>query len=142
VIDRTSAANVLGRSAYWAGARVGSLPLTAIERVDASTHSAFPESAGNQIRHTTASDSPTAGISTSALTRLPRRGGPFLAIGEAADYHYLLSSFNFDNAANAGMPLATGEVPLSPDGEAVMTESGRSTFTSLQMRRDGLYIVR
>jgi hypothetical protein len=40
------------------------------------------------------------------------------------------------------MPLATGEVPLSPDGEAVMTESGRSTFTSLQMRRDGLYIVR
>ena len=102
----------------------------------------FPKAQRMRSATRPAPDSPTAGISTSALTRLPRRGGPFLAIGEAADYHYLLSSFNFDNAANAGMPLATGEVPLSPDGEAVMTESGRSTFTSLQMRRDGLYIVR
>jgi hypothetical protein len=141
VIDRTSAANVLGRSAYWAGARVGSLPLTAIERVDASTHSAFPESAANEIGHTTGARFTYGGHIDERAHPTAAPGGPFLAIGEAADYHYLLSSFNFDNA-NAGMPLATGEVPLPPDGEAVMTESGRSTFTSLQMRRGGLYIVR
>jgi hypothetical protein len=137
-IDRGAAAQLLGRSAFWAGEAVGSLPLAEIERVDASTHSAFPGTKENEIGHTVGLRFTYGGHLDAHGRRVAAPDEPFLAIAEAADYHYIFSSFNFDNAS-AGRPLASGEVPIPPDGEAVLTERG-SSFTSVQMKRDGLYV--
>jgi hypothetical protein len=123
--------------ALWAGGMIGGMQLNSVRVVRPSSHSGSPPTDANLIarglgiQFTYTTGGRDVGAESS-------NRGEALTVSESADYEFVFSGFNFNNAG-AGQPLTRYGGALPPEGEVALSSTRPGHWTA-QLKRDGLYI--
>lgn len=128
----TEARSALGARALWAGPVVGEMKLNLVQVVRPSSHSGTPPTDANVIDR---------GVGLQLVYSMSgslETADEVLTVSESADYEFVFSGFNFNNA-EAGQPLTRSGGAVPPDGAVALSSTQPSHWTA-QLRRDGLFV--